>query len=57
MLAHTSKLIQNFATSKSDNEVEEAQKAGYCLRQEKTLNGASLLGKSGEVIEERLQRQ
>ena len=36
MLAHTSKLIQNFAMAKSDNEVWEAQRSEYCLRQENT---------------------
>ena len=35
VLAHTSKLIWNFATPKSDNEVEEAQKAGVPFKTRK----------------------
>ena len=35
VLAHTSKLIRNFATSKSDNEVEEARKAGVPFKTRK----------------------
>ena len=35
VLAHTSKLIRNFATPKSDNEVEEAQKAGVLFKTRK----------------------
>ena len=57
-LAQTSKSSskstpRNFATPKTDNEVAEARKMGVPL---KTRNGVFQSGKTGLVIEERLQR-
>ena len=57
-LAQTSKSSskstpRNFATAKTDNEVAEARKMGVPL---KTRNSVFKSGKTGLVIEERLQR-
>ena len=55
-LANTSKSIWNFVMFKSDNKVEEAQKAGVPFKMRKDTEWYCPYGKSGEVIEERLRR-